>query len=83
MPTTYSYSSSGAISFMQYPNAFKTHQAEVDLRMFYDAKPWRYEVSATNVLDERHADARFLNHVEYEVFMNEPFLASAKITRSF
>jgi len=82
MPTTYSYVGTTAV-FMQYPNAFKTHQAEVDMRVFYNAKPWKYEISATNVLDERHADARFLNAVEYEVFMNEPFLINAKITRSF
>ncbi len=82
-PTTYSYDSAGNISFINYARAFKTHQAEVDVRAYYNAKPWRYEVSATNILDERHADARFLNAVEYEVFMNEPFLASAKITRSF
>jgi len=82
IPSTYTYVGSTVV-FTEYTNAFKAHQAEVDLRAFYNAKPWRYEVSATNVLDERHADARFLNAVEYEVFLNEPFLINAKITRSF
>jgi iron complex outermembrane receptor protein len=82
-PTTYSYDAAGNISFISYDKAFRTHQAEIDLRAFYDAKPWRYEVSVTNLLDERHAAPRFLNTVEYEVFMNEPMLVAAKITRSF
>jgi outer membrane receptor protein involved in Fe transport len=82
-PSTYSYDTAGNISFLSYGNAFNTHQAEIDLRMFYNARPWRYEMSVTNLLDERHAAPRFLNTVEYEVFMNEPMLMSAKITRTF
>lgn len=82
IPSTYTYVGTDVV-FTRYTSAFKAHQAEVDLRAFYNAKPWRYEIAATNVLDERHADARFLNAVEYEVFMNEPFLINAKITRSF
>jgi len=82
-PSTYSYDSTGAIHFVEYKDAFNTHQAEVDFRVFYDMKPWKYELSVTNAFDDRYANARFLNHVEYEVFMNEPMLAMARITRSF
>jgi iron complex outermembrane receptor protein len=82
-PSTYSYDAEGNIHFLEYKDAFNTHQAEVDLRVFYDLKPWRFELSGTNVLDDRYANPRFLNTVEYEVFMNEPFMAMARITRSF
>jgi outer membrane receptor for ferric coprogen and ferric-rhodotorulic acid len=88
IPSTYSYITNAngtvtGINFLQYTNAFQPHQLEVDAHFFYNAKPWKFDFSATNILDERNADPRFLNAVTYEVFMNEPFLAMATITRSF
>ena len=66
---------------LTYPQLFPSF-TEVDLRAFYDAKPWLFEISATNVLDERYFSPSYL-WLGGQININPPRQVLVKVTRSF
>lgn len=64
-----------------FPHLFKDY-TEVDLRVFYNAEPWRFEVSATNIFDARYFSPVFV-WLGGQIAINPPRRVLAKVTRQF
>ena len=56
---------------------------EADLRLFYDAKPWRFDVFVNNLTNYRYIAPRLVNSPQFDWFVNQPRQIYAKITYKF
>jgi iron complex outermembrane receptor protein len=56
---------------------------EVDLRAFYERGPWRYQLSATNIFDEKYFSTFQSQWLGCCIFVNPPRQVFGSITRKF
>jgi outer membrane receptor for ferric coprogen and ferric-rhodotorulic acid len=59
------------------------NQDTLDLRLFYIAGAWRFDISATNVTDERFVTPRLANSPQYDWYVNQPTQVLGKVTFKF
>lgn len=55
----------------------------VDLRLFYVARSWRFDLSVDNLTDERFFTPRLANAAQYDWFVNQPTQVMGKFTYRF
>ncbi len=58
-------------------------QNELDLRLFYVIKPWRFELNINNVTDQRFVTPRLANSPQYDWYVNQPLQVLGKVTFKF
>ncbi len=58
-------------------------QNELDLRLFYVIKPWRFELNVNNVTDQRYVTPRLANSPQYDWYVNQPLQVLGKVTFKF
>ena len=58
-------------------------QNTLDLRLFYDRKPWRLELNVNNVTNQRFYTPRLANAVQYDWFVNQPTQVLGKVIIKF
>ncbi len=59
------------------------NQDTLDLRLFYDMKPWRFELNVNNVTDQRFFTPRLANAPQYDWFVNQPTQVLGKVIYKF
>ena len=59
------------------------NQDTLDLRLFYELRPWRFELNINNVTDERFFTPRLANAPQYDWFVNQPTQVLGKVIYKF
>jgi iron complex outermembrane receptor protein len=67
---------------LAYPDLFGDY-TEVDLRVFYASGPWRYQVTATNIFNEKYFSTFQQQWLGCCQFVNPPRQVFGSITRKF